>query len=39
MQYYEKPESESAGRFYRMQMQQFFRTGSMSLFPNKVETN
>mmetsp|Transcript_25324 Transcript_25324/g.44212 ORF Transcript_25324/g.44212 Transcript_25324/m.44212 type:complete len:81 (+) Transcript_25324:45-287(+) len=37
MQFYEKPESEDMGKNYRMQYQQFFRSGRMSVFPNKIE--
>ncbi|KAJ9534927.1 hypothetical protein V8C86DRAFT_2709929 [Haematococcus lacustris] len=36
-EWYEKPEADKIGTNYRMQYQQFFRTGSKGLFPNKVE--
>mmetsp|Transcript_26538 Transcript_26538/g.67534 ORF Transcript_26538/g.67534 Transcript_26538/m.67534 type:complete len:81 (+) Transcript_26538:137-379(+) len=39
MQFYEKPEAEQAGKTYRNQYRQFFQSGKMSLFNNKIEIN
>jgi hypothetical protein len=39
MSFYEQESSADVGKQYRLQYQQFFRTGRMSWFPNNVETN